>query len=234
MKDNISTEKILNRKIVIEIRFKPNPKLLDLKGTIINAIESLKLLSEFYWEIGDAVISMKDNKEQLNVRNQIIVEINRFAYISSRIDSIESFYSKFQKIYSELGKLTLFGEYSRIGCRIQGTYRVKSTKFDTILENFKNSFPNEIFLEDFPAKDLMFRLNYNNGMYIIGPIKENDDFLKKEFQFQNRNNSIGVGIDTDNYFLNENKEIIKDSRIKDVFTASLAVEKSLYEKLKDF
>ncbi len=234
MKDNIAAGIILNRKIVIEIRFKPNPKILDMKGSILNLIENLNLFSVFHWEIGNTAISMKDSNEQVNVRNQIIVEINRFAFISSNIDSVDSFYAKFHKIYTELITLISFDKYQRIGCRIQGTYKVKSSSFGSILENFKKSFPNEIFLKDFPVKDIMFRLNYNNGMYIIGPIQENDDFLKKEFPFPDRNNSIGIGIDTDNYFLNENGEAIKDSRIKDVFTASLAVEKSLFEKLKDF
>lgn len=123
---------------------------------------------------------------------------------------------------------------TRIGCRIQGSYKVKSQKFEQILESFKKAFPSTIFLEDFPSNDLMFRLNYNNGMYTIGPIKENDDFLKKEFPFQDRNNSIGIGIDTDNYLLKTNGNELKDTKIKDVLVASLAVEKSLFEKMKDF
>ncbi len=234
MKDNIATGVILNRKIVIEIRFNPKPKILDIKGSIIKSVEELALFPVFHWEVGNAVVLVKDSNEQVNVRNQIIVEINRFAFISSKIDSLDSFYAKFHKIYSKLNELVSFNEYRRIGCRIQGTYKVKSSNFDTILKKFKESFPNEIFLKDFPVKDIFFRLNYSNGMYIIGPIQENDDFLKKEFPFHDRNNSIGIGIDTDNYYLNESGETIKDSKIKDVFTVSLAVEKSLYEKLKDF
>lgn len=234
MKDNINTGLTLNRKIVIEIRFKPIPKILDLKGSIISSIEELGLFPVFHWEISDAVISIKDNNDNSNVRNLIIIELNRIAFISTKIDSIDSYFSKFQKIYAELGKVISVNSISRIGCRIQGTYKVKSNKFDLILNSFKEAFPSSIFLEDFPSVDLMFRLNYNNGMYIIGPIKEDDDFLKKEFPFQDRNNSIGIGVDTDNYLLKTNGDELKDSKIKDVLIASLAVEKSLFEKMKDF
>lgn len=77
MKDNINTGLTLNRKIVIELRFKPIPKILDLKGAIISTIEELGLFQTFHWEIGDAVVSIKDSNDNNNVRNQIIVELNR-------------------------------------------------------------------------------------------------------------------------------------------------------------
>jgi hypothetical protein len=234
MKDNINTGLILNRKIVMELRFKPSPKIFDIKGSIISSIESLNLFPKIHWEIGDAVVSIKDNNEPSKVRNQIIIDLNRLAFICTKIDSIDSFFSKFQKIYSELNKIIGISPLTRIGCRIQGTYKVKSQKFDSILESFKKSFPTTTFLEEFPTNDLMLRINYNNGMYIIGPIKENDDFLKKHFPFDERNNSVGIGIDTDNFLLSINESEVKENKIKDVLTASLAVEKSLYEKLKDF
>ena len=234
MKDNISTSITLNRKIVIELRFAPSPKLLDLKGTIINSLQELKVFTPLHWEIGDAIISIKDEPDNKNIRNHIIIELNRLAYISSKIDSIESYYSRFQKIYTEISKILDLKIISRIGCRIQGTYKVKSTKFDLILENFKKSFPTTIFLEDFPTTDLLFQLNYKNGMYRIGPIKENDEFLKREFPFPERKDIAGIGMDTDNFLLDKSGTGINDSKIKDVVTASLAVEKSLYEKMKDF
>lgn len=88
-------------------------------------------------------------------------------------------------------------------------------------------------LEEFPAQDLRFQLVYQNGMYNIGPVHKDDQFLKQEFSFDEKIEHIGFGIDTDNYMLKENSEqIIKDSSIKDVFMTSLSVEKSLFEKLK--
>lgn len=234
MKDNINTNLILNRKIVIEIRFKTIPEILDLKGSIISSIEKLKLFPVFHWELGDAVVSIKDSIDNSNVKNQIVIELNRIAFISTKIDSIESFFSKFQKIYTEFSKTVSIASIIRIGCRIQGTYKVKSQTFESIFSNFKKKFPSTIFLEDFPSIDLSFRLTYNNGMYVIGPIKKDDDFLIKEFPFSDRNDSPGVAIDTDNYLLRTNGHEIKDTEIKNVLIASLAVEKSLYEKMKDF
>jgi hypothetical protein len=72
-------------------------------------------------------------------------------------------------------------------------------------------------------------------MYHIGPVKEDDPFLIKEFKNPDRNNSVGIAIDTDNYLLKAgNNDINGKNKIKDVITASLAVEKSLVENLKEF
>lgn len=234
MKDNINTGLTLNRKIIIEVRFEPTPRVLDLKGTIVENIKKLNLFSVFHWELGDSTVLIKDAPVPNLVRNQIIVELNRIMFISSQIASIESFYSKFNKIFTQLSSIFEVKSITRIGCRIQGSYKVKSTDFENVLSSFKNSFPSNIFLEDFPSTDLLFRLNYQNGMYQIGPIKENDTFLKREFAYDERNNSVGIAIDTDNYLQKISEKELTPSKIKDVVIASLAVEKSLYEKLKNF
>jgi len=234
MKDNINTSLTLNRKIVIEVRFDATPRILDLKGTIIENIKKLNLFPTFHWELGDSVIAIKDAKVPNFIRNQVIIELNRFAFVSTKIDSVDSFYSKFQKILTELSSLLDLNSFTRIGCRIQGTYKVKSSKYDNVLKSFIDSFPSTIFIEDFPSTDLLFRLNYQNGMYQIGPIKDNDGFLKREFPYDDRNNTVGVAIDTDNFLQKISEKELTTTKIKDVVTASLAVEKSLYEKLKDF
>jgi len=97
MKENIDNKFVLNRKIVIEIRFSPNPRILDLRGTIIKAFEPLNLHPIFHWELGDLGLVIKDSPDMNVVRNQILVDLNKFAFICSKIDSIESFYSKFNK-----------------------------------------------------------------------------------------------------------------------------------------
>lgn len=234
MKDNIKASLTFNRKIVIEVRFEPLPRILDLKGTIVENIKKLNLFSIFHWELGDSTVLIKDAPVPNLVRNQIVVELNRIMFVSSQIASIESFYSKFHKIFTELCSIFEVKSITRIGCRIQGSYKVKSSDFENVLSSFKNSFPSNIFMEDFPSTDLLFRLNYQNGMYQIGPIKENDTFLKREFPYDERNNSIGIAIDTDNYLQKISEKELTSSKIKDVVIASLAVEKSLYEKLKNF
>lgn len=234
MKDNIESKNIGNRKIIIELRFDHKVMLSDKKGAIIERIKSLGLFAPFHWEIGMANLLVYDNSSKEDARNFISVELNKISFVSNKIDSIESYYSKFEKIYEaildELGDLII----RRIGCRIQGSYYVKSNSFDVVLKNFSSNFPTTFFLDNYQKTDMLFRLNYENGMYNICPIKDkNDPFLERNFEESIRVNHVGIAIDTDNYLTDE-KEVIKDKQaIKDVFVLSLSVEKDLFSNLKD-
>lgn len=235
MKNNIDSSLILNRKVIIELRFIPAPRFLDLKGTILDKIYPLNIIKGNDWSIGDSALKIADSNKDELIKNIVQVEINRLSLISSKVDSIEKLVADFLKLYDTIDEVLNGLTITRIGCRIQGTYKTKSTEFDKILENFKKSFPTQIFLENFPTNDLRLQIVYQNGTYHIGPVKEDDNFLIREFKNPDRNNSVGIAIDTDNYLLKTGANNINSkTKIKDVITASLAVEKSLVENLKDF
>jgi hypothetical protein len=235
MKNNIDSSLILNRKIIIEIRFNPAPKFLDLKGTILDKINSLNIIKGADWSIGDSALKISDSNKDELIKNIVQVEINRLSFISSKVDSIEKLVSDFLKLYETINELIGDLIITRIGCRIQGTYKTKSNDFNKLLDSFKSSFPSQIFIENFPTNDLRLQIVYQNGMYHVGPVQKDDPFLVKEFKNPDRNNSVGIAIDTDNYLLKSgNNDITSKTKIKDVIIASLAVEKSLVENLKEF
>lgn len=80
-------------------------------------------------------------------------------------------------------------------------------------------------------KDMLFRVNYENGMYQIGPVNRDDDFFHREFPDTKIDNHVGFAIDTDNYLTNEVQSIDKPELIKDIFELSLSVEKDLFDNL---
>lgn len=234
MKDNIDTKHIGNRKIIIELRYAPIVSMLDKRGQITEAIEKSNCFSSFHWEINTGEVTIRDHAEKEKSKNLVFVTFNRLSFISYKIDSIEGFYSSFKKAYDAV--TTLLGPMTiqRIGCRIIGTYKVLSQDFGSILSRFKESFPSKIFMEKYPTKDLSFTLTYENGMYRIGPVNDDDDFYKKEFDLEYCEKHVGLVIDTDNYLTNEVKDISDKTLIKDVYTLSLAVEKELYSNLAEF
>ena len=68
-------------------------------------------------------------------------------------------------------------------------------------------------------------------MYILGPVNENDSFLTQNFTYEGRNNSVGIGLDTDNFLIETiNGELNDEEKVYDVIRASLSVEKSFVEK----
>lgn len=235
MKDNIESKNICNRKFIIELRFDHKVTLSDKKGAIIESIKALNLFSNLNWEISLANATIWDDNKKEDARNLIIIELNRLSFISSKIDSVDSFYNNFTKIHEcvekEIGVLNI----RRIGCRIQGTYKTKSDDFATIFTKMKDGFPSQFYIQDFPGVDLLFQLNYKNGMYNVGPIKEEKDaFVEQNFPESYRIKHVGVGIDTDNYLTNDKESINDKKLIKDTFVLSLSVEKRLYDNLSDF
>jgi hypothetical protein len=95
MKNNIDSSLILNRKVIIELRFNPAPKFLDLKGTILDKINSLNIIKGADWSIGDSALKISDSNKDELIKNIIQVEINRLSLISSKVDSIEKLVSDF-------------------------------------------------------------------------------------------------------------------------------------------
>ncbi len=230
MKNTINSSSILNRKLILEVRYEPNPQIVDKRGKILDEIIKSNIIPNGQWELGDGMVSVADNLEQNLVSKKCFIDTNRITLMSHCNDTNESFFNNFTTLFN-IAKDNLAIDITRIGCRIQGTYSCKSYKYDNILKGFINLFPSQFFLEEFPSKDLNFHLVYQNGKYEIGPINIDDIWTKQQFQNEKvRINKPGFAIDTDNYILKTN-EIVKTSSIKDVYLTSLSVEKSLFEKL---
>ncbi len=234
MKDNIENKYIGNRKIIIELRYDPIVTMLDQRGQIADAIQKSKCFGKFHWEINAGEVTVRDHEDKDKSKNVVFVTFNRLNYISYKIDSIDSFIQNFKKAYDAvldvLGTLTI----QRIGCRIIGSYKVSSQDFSSVLKHYKEAFPSKFFFDKYPTKDLSFTLTYQNGMYITGPLSEDDVFYKKEFDIEGCEKHVGIAIDTDNYLTNEVKNIDDKALIKEVYNLSLAVEKDVYSNLAEF
>lgn len=230
MKDNIDKKYIGNRKIIIELRYDAIPSIIDKKGTIVEAIEKADIINVSQWEIGNEIV-LRDNEIKDDATNIITVTFNRFSLISYTIDSIESYYAKFKKLYDAITTVIGNPNIRRIGCRIIGTYNIKSTNYKDIITHLQEEFPAKFFLAQYPARDFMFKLEYGNGMYQLGPLDMDDDFYEREFRGSKTIKHVGIVIDTDNYLTNDIKSINDKELIKDIYVLSLSVEKDLYTNL---
>lgn len=232
MEDSIKSSFIHNRKIVIEIRYDSNPLVIDKRGLLVKKLIDLKVIPEAQWELGIGEVKISDSLS-LNYNRQIIyIDLHRISVISSKIETNESFYHLFDKVFKIFKEVIPIYKITRVGCRIQGTYQSLSTEFNKVVENFKKIFPSQILLEDYNIKDMRFQLIYQNGQYHIGPINKDDNFIKTEFPYIDAIKKVGFAIDTDNYVVQSpNNETIQESVIKDVYITSLSVEKSLFDKL---
>lgn len=226
--ENIDKSSVLNRKMIVELRFKPIPTFLDKKGKILSEMEGF--IPNGFWSFGELAVKISDNNVENLVRTSLAVEINRFAYVSTKIDSIQKYVDDIDSMYKALVQVFPNIEIARIGCRIQGTYKTASRKFDDVVEKFKNHFPDKLFFDGYQLKDLRLEVRHGQGMYILGPVNANDSFLEQNFNYEGRNNGVGIGLDTDNFLVETDpKELNSIEKIHDVIRASLSVEKSLVE-----
>lgn len=232
MENTIPSASINNRKIILEIRFESKPIFLDKRGEVLNKILDSKVLPSAHWELSNSEIKLRDCIDVEDARTTIFVDPGRITLVSSFVSTNDSFYHNVEKTYKAVKEI--IGDFNilRIGCRIIGTYKSKSKEYNQILKGFKDMFPTQILLEEFPVKDLRFQLVYQNGTYHIGPINKNDVFVEREFKYEGCSQAIGFAIDTDNYILkSESTTKISEASIKDVFMASISVEKTLFDKL---
>lgn len=232
MKDTIPASSVYNRKLILEVRFDPNPKIVDLRGRLLNDLLKANIIPKALWELGDGMISIADTNHATIFNKKCYVDTQRFSYFSHYNHTNESFFNQFNSAF-EIINNHLDADITRIGCRIQGTYACKSDNYNTVLKSFLDLFPSQFLLDKFPSKDLNFQLVYQNGQYHIGPIDVNDLWTKQQFPDDEvRKNKVGFGIDTDNFILkDEGKTSIKPSSAKDVYQTSISVEKLLFEKL---
>lgn len=100
MKENIDSKNIGNRKFIIELRFDHKVIMLDKKGSLVESIQNTKIFPINHWEIGQSEVIIRDNIEKDAAKNIILITLNRLNFISFQIDSIESFYNKFIKLYN--------------------------------------------------------------------------------------------------------------------------------------
>jgi hypothetical protein len=232
MEDSIKSNFINNRKIIIEIRYEPNPQVIDARGTLVSKLKDANIIPNSQWELGIGEIKLA-NSLKSNENNQIIyADLHRLTIMSSKKDTNASFMHMFEKTIKIFKEVIKNFTIIRIGCRIQGTYKSKNTEYSQIIKGFKELFPSQFLLEDFAVKDLRFQMIYQNGQYNIGPINKEDNFIKSEFPNDNSVKGVGFAIDTDNYIIrSKGKEVINENSIKDVYLASLSVEKLLFDKL---
>lgn len=232
MENNINSSFINNRKIILEIRFEANPLIVDNRGILANKLQAAKLIPNSKWELGNGELKVVDNLNQEETRQVIFIDSQRFTVLCANNQTTDSFLHIVNSAFKIFKEVVKDIEIVRIGCRIQGTYKTNSTEYSKVLANFKALFPNQILHEDFVVKDLRLQLIYQNGQYNIGPINKDDNFLKREFRFDDVIKGVGFGIDTDNYILKSpEKETISEQSIKDVYLTTLSVEKSLFDKL---
>lgn len=231
MQDNLSTNSIGNRRITMDLRYRPTMAIVDKRGQIIDAFKKAQVFVVNSWGLGNDHIMLRDGEDDSSSKNKVAIGYNRCQFMSYSINSIDEFYARIEKVLKVLkdniGDLSM----RRVACRITGTYKTSQSEFVSLVNSFKEAFPKQFMLDDYPIKDMSFNLIYDYGRYQICPINKDEEIFEEEFDYDGCEKHVGIYIDTDNYVEIGSDDMFTKQTVKDVFTLSLSIERDLYNKL---
>ena len=192
MKENIDSKNIGNRKFIIELRYDAKVTMLDAKGALVEKILETGVFPCSHWEIGQSNVAIRDTKQKEDALNVALVTLNRINFISHKIDSVESFYANFTKVYDAVTKVLGQLSITRIGCRIIGTYKSKSSDYKDVLKRIGLNFRVERTKKRLSQEQFAELANVHTNY--IGKVERGEQNLTVK-KIVELTNSLGLSVD---------------------------------------
>jgi len=222
-------------RFVFEIRYSPKLKLLDKKGEIIDSVFPKISKNYPHWQVNQGDILFCDNLECAT--NEFLIGMKRTSIIKEDIITYNSFQDNVRNLIGIVYEILDLDKILRIGFRIISTYE------SSLIDSFDKSrnIIEETFLKDplnlgLKHKDLMIKIDHNNGFYMIGPIQKNENWIKNHFKNLNNDNDIpkyGIGLDIDSFGseIDVTKKEHLIQKALDTMTLSKSIEDALMKSL---
>jgi len=233
MSDRLMGMRIKSR-FIIEIRCNPLLSFLDRRGDLINKIHS-KIINEYpHWGVDNSGTSVLffDNLEY--PKDDAVINFKKFAYAFEDAEGIFALRNYFEKfIFPVYGYFREeFNIARRIGVRIISLLNKNNESFEQITDNVMKFFSDKI--PKLGAKDCKFHVIFENGHYLVGPVKEGEMWFKENFKRGIGGDiKVGYGIDVDSYVkdveIKYEKEL--EEAIRSVFDLSRGIEEQLATSL---
>ena len=186
------------RKLIIEIRFKPNLTFYKVKEDI--GISLQKYFPD--WRTDGLHITFAN----FPIKTQCFIEFNRLAYVCEDVKDIETQLKNFKKIYDTYTSLVKFESTKRVGVRntivnkIPLKYQELVSIFQERFFNKKNSL-DSILVKQY--KDVVFSADFEKDNYdyhyLYGPVKKIEaikrlglNFKPDESDFDDTNSYLDI------------------------------------------
>lgn len=216
---------------IAEIRYPAAPKLLDMRGKIIEEIHP-EIQDYFkHWKTDIGTVTFSNNQE-IQV-GEFVISLKRTALIIEDIGSSQEFLDKTKKYFklmyrvfgNEVERLTRVGVRFVEICTLPG-----ENKFDDMLDRISSKFlnlPDDLAIQQ---TDNLVKVVHKNGFFQIGPVKKEEAWVKQVFADIDRNiPEAGVGLDIDSY--STDIEVTSEQQLLTAINAVFKVTKSVEESL---
>jgi hypothetical protein len=191
-------------KFIVELRFEPKFDFLDKKGAWASTI------SERYssWfnnvQLINNELLYKDNLRQPNF--EFSVGYQRVLIIERNSNTFEEFQNKTKKLIKLSNEIHNPFNVLRLGFRIIAAYKLKDIKsFNDACLKIDRLFLTKSVDFGLDPVDLMIKFEHKNGFYVIGPIKEKENWINNNLGDSLRKANtlkFGYGLDIDSFIEN--------------------------------
>ena len=222
-------------RFIFEIRYTPKLKLLDKKGEIIDSVFPKISKNYPHWQINQGDILFLDNLELPT--SEFLLGLKRTFIAKEDITSYNAFQDNVRNLISIVYDVLDLEMISRIGFRIISTYENSTIdSFEKARKLIEDTFLKDPLNLGLKHKDLMIKIDHNNGFYTIGPIQRNENWIKTHFKNLKESNEIpkyGIGLDIDSF--GTDIEVTKKDhflqKVLDTMVLSKAIEDALMKSL---
>ncbi|MBC8346379.1 MAG: hypothetical protein ISR82_00130 [Candidatus Marinimicrobia bacterium] len=230
---NKSKDPITLNELIFEIRYKANPKILDLRGTWAEKISDVMELSE--WRIIQNRLDIFDKSS----KNRAFVGFNSAGFISNDVPTAHYFPDrtlKFLKFIMGLDGFNTPLQVDRIGVR-QKSYTEFTKGFDELCSRYESRYlmMSEKLKTIMGAKlvDIGGSLNFNekhgNFNTQSGPMKE--DQAHQFLNIQGTLPEVGLYIDID--YWQKPHNIVSDEKLFDLISTFASESWAKHQKIID-
>lgn len=221
-------------KFILELRYKPKLSMIDKKGEIIESLHEEIKDRYPHWRFTQSDIIFCDDLEK--PMDEFQIGMKRTSIIQEGISTFEDFKNNVNKLLTKAYEVLSLDKIERIGCRIIGTYQLENiSSFDQARRKIEDTFLKDPINLGLNHKDLFIRIVHDNGFYVIGPVKKEENWLKNNFKtFEDSSLKYGYGFDIDSY---GNNFEIKNARAivakaEDTLILSKSIEDAIVKSLE--
>ena len=186
---------------IVELRYPARPEIFDTKGKLLAVVHPV-IEDQFpHWKADVGSITFLD--DLTTPTREFMISLRRTAFILEDPGSVQEFVDKGEKclglVFDHLGGGV--GSLTRLGVRlIEVCTPERPASFEEMVATVCDSLltlPSDLGLR---TTDAMFNVVHDRGMYVVGPVKKGEEWVKQMFKNADTNMpDVGIGLDIDSY-----------------------------------
>ncbi|MDY7109777.1 MAG: hypothetical protein SYC29_14170 [Planctomycetota bacterium] len=188
-------------RFIVEVRYGPLLHVFDRRGQLMASLQAAFPEKLVEWQVSGAEVAMREAVREW--RWSVVVNHMRSALVIEddvKCPEFEAVACRFVNVVQGVFREE-FASASRVGMRSISVFQKKgASDFDELSRDVQRRFLVGYDLLGVEVKDCRVVLTHENGRAEVGPVKQEEDWVKKTFDRPQKNvPRLGYGVDIDTY-----------------------------------